>query len=418
MKKIAIIALSYGWLPGEGGTTRFSFLAELLAKRGYDVTLISSSFYHVKKKKRDLEKLRKGNYPYRLFFLEEPGYPKNVSLKRIYSHHVAAKNLQNHLKRENYDLVYCALPPNDIAKVAGRYARKNGIPFIVDIEDLWPEGWKIVLGEYKIFDMLCLPIKRDAEIAYQCADGVVGTSREYMERIYKNQPEKKGKILEEIVYVSIDIDEFDKGAEKFKDEIKKKEGEFWVTYAGTLGTSYDISTLIKAAQKLYEKGYTKIKILLLGTGPMKEKWEKEAALYPCNVKFYGFVPYPKMAAVLAKSDVLVNSYVKTAVQSIVTKIGDYLAAGKPMINTCSSREFRTKVEEDGFGINIEAEVPEELEKAILYFYNKKETSEKMGEQARIIAENEFSRKESYLKIIYMVEQLLEGDKVHKNESKI
>ena len=49
-----------------------------------------------------------------------------------------------------------------------------------------------------------------------------------------------------------------------------------------------------------------------------------------------------MAAYLAKSDILVNSFVKKAPQSIVTKIGDYLAAGKPMINTCMSPEFRQK----------------------------------------------------------------------------
>lgn len=406
MKKIAVIALSYGWLPGEGGTTRFSFLAELLSQKGYDVTLISSSFYHVKKKKRDLEELRKGNYPYRLFFLEEPGYPKNVSLKRIYSHHVAAKNLQIHLETSNYDLIYCAIPPNNIGKVAGQYAKKNGIPFVVDIEDLWPEGWKIVLGEHKIFDLLCYSIKRDAEITYRCADGVVGTSKEYTDRIYKNLPDKRGKIPSETVYVSIDIDEFDKGVWKFQDEIEKKEGEFWVTYAGTLGASYDIGTLIAAAQNLYKKNFNEIKILILGTGPMKENWEKQAALYPCNVTFYGFVPYPKMAAILSKSDVLINSYIKSAVQSIVTKIGDYLAAGKPMINTCSSIEFRTKVESDKFGINIEAEVPDELEKAIIYFYNEETIAQEMGKKARVVAEKEFSRKESYVKIVHMIERLL------------
>ncbi len=406
MKKVAVIALSYGWLPEEGGTTRFSYLAELLSQYNLDVTLITSSFYHVKKKDRNIKKLMEKKYPYKIVFLHEPGYKKNVSLKRIYSHHIAAKNLKKHLKDNSYDLIYCTLPPNDIAKVAGQYANRKNIPFIVDIEDLWPEGWKIILGQNKIFDLLCFPIKRDAEIAYKYAKGVVGTSNEYTNRIYQNLPEKKGQIPSETVYVSIDINEFDNGVTSYKNDINKKQNEFWITYAGTLGSSYDIGTLIKAAQNLYKKNYRDIKILILGTGPMKEKWEKEALLYPCNVEFLGFVPYSKMAAILSTSDVLINSYVKSAVQSIVTKIGDYLAAGKPMINTCSSKEFREKVETNKFGINIEAESPEELEKAILYFYNNQNEGEAMGRTARNVAEQEFARGKSYLKIVRMVQKFL------------
>ena len=49
---------------------------------------------------------------------------------------------------------------------------------------------------------------------------------------------------------------------------------------------------------------------------------------------------------------------RKAPQSIVTKIGDYLAAGKPIINTLASPEFRKKVEHDGLGRNIIAEDPE------------------------------------------------------------
>ena len=76
---------------------------------------------------------------------------------------------------------------------------------------------------------------------------------------------------------------------------------------------------------------------------MKEELEELAntrQIY--NVEFVGYAPYGKMAAYLKQSDVLVNSFVKKAPQSIVTKIGDYLAAGKAMINTCMSPEFREK----------------------------------------------------------------------------
>ena len=89
---------------------------------------------------------------------------------------------------------------------------------------------------------------------------------------------------------------------------------------------------------------------------MKEELEELASSRNISsVEFVGYAPYDKMAAYLKASDVLVNSFVRKAPQSIVTKIGDYLAAGKPMVNTCMSPEFRAKVEHDGFGINIEPE---------------------------------------------------------------
>ena len=149
-----------------------------------------------------------------------------------------------------------------------------------------------------------------------------------------------------------------------------------------------------------------IKIKILGGGPLKEELENLAKEKECtNVEFVGYAPYPKMAAYLTKSDILVNSFVKKAPQSIVTKIGDYLAAGKPMINTCMSPEFRQKVEADGFGINILPEDVKILTDAIVDLYKDKDGCRIMGEKARKIAEEQFDRPQSYKRIIELIEEL-------------
>ena len=181
-----------------------------------------------------------------------------------------------------------------------------------------------------------------------------------------------------------------------------------MTYAGTIGTSYDIRTMILAADILKKKGYHNIHIKLLGGGQLKEELEELAGGLEGNVQFMGYTPYDKMAAYLKKSDVLVNSFVKKAPQSIVTKIGDYLAAGKPMINTCSSPEFRKKVNDDGFGINIEAEDAEILADAILDLYQDPQKREEMGRRARKIAEEQFDRPHSYEAIVKLMEELMQG----------
>ena len=200
---------------------------------------------------------------------------------------------------------------------------------------------------------------------------------------------------------------FDAGAAQRTAEIVKDKEEFWVSYAGTIGTSYDIRTMVLAGEELAKRGMPQIKIKILGGGPMKEELEELAnSRKISNVEFVGYAPYDLMAAYLKKSDILVNSFVKKAPQSIVTKIGDYLAAGKPMINTCMSPEFRKKVERDGFGINIEPEDVRELVNAVEWMYENEAERNDMGNRARKIAEEQFDRPVSYGKIEAMISSLI------------
>ncbi len=403
MKRIAIITMGVK-LNNENGYTRFRFLSEYLAANGYQVDLITTSFQHWAKAQRDLQRVKEDKYAFSLRFIEEPGYKKNIDLRRIWSHHIAAKNLKKMLQQDgDYDLIYCEIPPNDVALVAAEFAREKRIPFVVDVNDLWPEAMRMVLDVPVISDILFYPFLRDARKVYNLCSGVVGTSDEYAARPFKHRKEDIPKIT---VYVGNELSVFDQGAEDHMDEVQKPEGEFWVTYAGTIGTSYDIRTMVLAADVLKERGYDNIHMKILGGGPLKEELEELASTLKGNVDFVGYAPYEKMAAYLKKSDILVNSFVKKAPQSIVTKIGDYLAAGKPMINTCSSPEFQGKVETDGFGINIEAEDKIILADAILELYKDEGKRARMGERARQIAQEQFDRPYAYRKILELMERLM------------
>lgn len=403
MKKIAIIAMATA-LKGEKGYTRFDFLADMLSKNGYEIDLITSSFQHWEKKQRNKKTISAIENNYNVVLIDEPGYEKNVDLKRVFSHHILGKNLKRYLiENPKYDLFYCIIPPNNTAKIAGEIAARLGTPFIIDVEDLWPEAMKMIFGVPVISDLLYWPLEKSAKEAYKLANGIIGTSDEYRDRPFKNRSKN---IDNYTVYVGINLNAFDQGAAKFMPEIEKKKDEFWVTYAGTLGTSYDIRTLIDAAEIMKNKGYQSVKIKILGNGPMKEELEKRARSINCNVDFLGYMQFEKMAAYLKKSDVLVNSFVKKAPQSIVNKIGDYLAAGKPMINTCSSQEFRKKVEFDGFGVNVVAEDAKVLSEAIEKLFLDPDYCNEMGIKARKIAEMQFDRSASYKKIEELIEKLV------------
>ena len=413
MKKIAIITMGVK-LKGEKGYTRFGYLAEFLSRAGFQVDLITTTFQHWEKAQRDLEKIKRdaetGEYPFGLRFIYEPGYKKNVDPARIRSHRIAAENLKKMLEDKpedgkDYDLLYAEIPPNDVARVAAEYGVAHNIPFVADVNDLWPEAMRMVLDVPVVSSVLFHPLQRDAEKVYSMVSGVVGTSDEYRDRPFKNQNRNVPKVT---VYVGNEIKVFDEGAEENKASVAKPEGEFWVSYAGTIGTSYDIRTMVLAGEELIRRGHPDIKIKILGGGPMKDELEKLAKDNKIkNVEFVGYAPYDKMAAYLAESDILVNSFVKKAPQSIVTKIGDYLAAGKAMINTCMSPEFRNKVEADGFGINIMPEDVEILAGAIEDLYNDDEKRLAMGKRARKIAEEQFDRPKAYQKIADLITELTE-----------
>lgn len=404
MKKIAVITMGVR-LDGEPGYTRFRYLCEFLTEAGYEVDLITTTFQHWEKAQRDVEKIKKADYPFGLKFIYEPGYKRNVDLRRVRSHRIAAKNLTAMLEKEgNYDLLYAEIPPNDVALACAQYAQKKGIPFVADVNDLWPEAMRMVLDVPVISSLLFYPLQRDAEKVYSLVSGVIGTSDEYRDRPFKNQ---KRNVPKATVYVGNEIAVFDKGAQENDTAVVKSPTEFWVTYAGTIGTSYDIRTMILAGEELAKRGKQNIKVKILGGGPMKDELEKLARDRKIdNVEFVGYAPYDKMAAYLKKSDILVNSFVRKAPQSIVTKIGDYLAAGKAMINTCMSPEFRNKVEMDEFGVNIEPEDVKILADAVEDLYKNEEKRLKMGKKARRIAEEQFDRPKSYKKIEEIIKTLL------------
>ena len=195
MYKVAVITMGIR-LDDEKGYTRFRSVCEFLADAGYQVDLITTTFQHWEKAQRDLEKIKNEKYKFGVKFIYEPGYKKNIDLRRIYSHR---------------------------------------IPFVADVNDLWPEAMRMIIDIPVISDIIFYSLLRDAEKVYRLASGVIGTSDEYRDRPFKR---RNRDIPRETVYVGNELTVFDAGAAQRTAEIVKDKEEFWVSYAGTIGTSY------------------------------------------------------------------------------------------------------------------------------------------------------------------------------------
>ena len=403
-QRLAVVTMGVKLGNETRGYTRFRKLSEMLVEAGFEVDLITSSFQHWDKSQRDTSDPCYQGHPYNIVFIDEPGYVKNLDLRRIKSHRVAARNMAAHFAEDpwRYDLIYAEIPPNDVARACAEAAQIAQVPFVVDVNDLWPEAMRMALDIPLVSTVAFSSFARDARVVYRLLDAAVGTSDEYANRPAADRDQDYPHIT---VYVGNDLAEFDAGVSAHAGEIDKPANEVWATYAGTLGASYDLETLVRAAAINTDRAPT-VRVKVLGDGPDRAKLEQLAASLHAPVDFLGYADYPHMAAWLAKSDITVNSLVKDAAQSIVTKVGDYLASGNPMVNTGPSPEFRNKVAHDGFGINVDAGDPEALAAAIRRLTRNSSARKIMGAKGRAIAEKEFNQSQSYLEIVNLIKTLL------------
>ena len=398
--RILMIA-EYCTLPFEGGNSRFTYLLDKINYEKNDVELITTVFRHGTKKNRDIKKIDLDAFKYKLTLLDEPGYKKNVSLKRIYSHKVLAKNLKNYLNTLDYkpDVIYCSVPSLDFAQVAVKFANKNNIRFILDIQDLWPEAYKMVVRIPIINDIIFYPLTKKANYIYSHADEIVAVSETYVNRALEvNNKVNKGLS----VFLGTNLKYFDECKEKNKKDFK--DGIIRIAYIGTLGHSYDIKSIIDAIKILNDRGISNIKFVIMGSGPLKKEFENYAKEQDVDCKFTGQLEYQKMVALLCSCDIAVNPITHGAAQSIINKVGDYAAAGLPVLNTQECVEYRDLIDNYRCGLNCEngniQDIADKLEKLI----EDEKLRKNMGEGNRKLAEEKFDREKTYKQIIELIER--------------
>ena len=129
---------------------RTGMMAEELSKRGHDVIWFCNTFEHYTKKQmfnNDTLVVVKNNY--RLFLPHARSYKRNISLSRIINHKTLAKKFKKQIKNmDKPDLIYASFPIIGYAYEAVKYGKKNNIPVIVDIRDLWPDIFKHNLNKF------------------------------------------------------------------------------------------------------------------------------------------------------------------------------------------------------------------------------------------------------------------------------
>lgn len=405
MRRVLIINSSM-YLPGEGGYKRNLFLFDMLKKYGYDVKLLTGDFNHYSKRKRDIKKFREEYPDYNsIIIIPKLSYVKNVSIKRYLSDLIFSKDAVKwtieHL--QEFDVIYTSMPDMEIINGISKKCKELNKKLIVDVRDLHPEALRVVIKNPLLYKVLTYPMKCRADKAYAAADELIAVSQEYLNRAQLVNPNTSEPT---VVYLGSSLKKFDKGIEKYAASITKKDGEFWIAYAGTLGESYDLDTVLIAAKKIYNDISNSIRFKILGQGPDEERLRKIVKDHNIhNVDFLGFLPYEVMAAYLSKCDLTLNAIKRSASASIINKVADYFSSGKPMLNSCCCKEQQEMVELNNVGLNYEPGDIQSFYSAVKKLYENDLLRLEYGRNARRLAEEKFDREESYKKILKIINKI-------------
>ena len=378
---------------------RFVYLSEMLAEKGHQVELIVSDFDHITKQHRPSGSIKKEAYKAKIISIHETGYPNNVSLKRLWSHYVWGRNVDKYLKEsERPDVIYSAIPSLTANVRAAKFCKKQGIRFIIDVQDLWPEAFVLAVKN-KVLQLGFKPLEWYVNQIYSSADTVVAVSDTYANRALRvNKKTNKGVT----VYLGNDGEIFDNARDNGA-KVERVGGELLLCYIGTMGYSYDIPCVLEAL-KIYGNNdeVPKMKLIAMGRGPLLEQFKKQASDLGVDCDFTGPLPYDEMVAKMCSCDIVVNPIVKNAAQSITNKVGDYALSGLPVVSTQENPEYRALVEEYKCGINCKVGDAGDVAKALTILAKDVSLRKKMGENARKLGLERFDRRTSYQRLVEIV----------------
>ena len=278
------------------------------------------------------------------------------------------------------------------------YCKKNNIKLVIDIQDLWPEAFEMIVNVPVLSPLIFYPFRSMANRIYSAADVVCGVSETYVKRALSVNSKSKVNIP---VFLGTNLDEFDKNASR-SIPLPIAKDNIWIAYCGTLGSSYDLKCVMDALHILKKKYKLSAKFMIMGDGPKRQEFESYAKQLKLDCYFTGYIPYEKMCSLLVKCDIAVNPINHGAAQSIINKHGDYTSAGLPIVSTQESMEFRALVKQYKMGFNCKNGDASDLADKFRILIQNHHLREQMGKNARKCAEERFDRNKTYNQIKNMI----------------
>jgi glycosyltransferase involved in cell wall biosynthesis len=286
------------------------------------------------------------------------------------------------------NVIYCYHPPATSGIAAAILSKIKGVPFVYDIQDLWPDSVAIT-GMLKNNFFLNI-IKIVCEAIYKSASHITVLSPGFRNELMKRGvPSKKISVIYNWCEEASLIGQKSLNSKLI---IKQMDGKFNITFAGNMGIAQSLDTVLEAAEYL-QKDFSKIQFNFIGGGIDKSRLQKIASDRSLkNVVFFQRLDPVEIGPVLEYSDVLLVHLKRNPLFRITipSKIQAYLCVGKPILAALEGDAANLVLEAEA-GIVCSPENPRELAKSAVRFYEMAENERlKMGKNSQRFYYNELS----------------------------
>ena len=240
------------------------------------------------------------------------------------------------LKGQKFDCILTTYQNVSSVEVAARLGKKYNIPWFCDVRDL-PNQF-LSLGKLNI----------EAKYLYgllENAKGVTSTNKALCNRM------KVESLIDntEIVYNGLPRDLLN----KYNENIANHESGhlfFDIIYAGSLYAGRKLDPLLDSVAKLSNKN--NIRVIVLGSIKNREK-NRYLSKYGQIIEFKGLLPLEDLEMYYKQASVLVNIHPESHKDAIPSKIFEYAATGRPILNLSPTESFVSKfIETNDFGATL------------------------------------------------------------------
>lgn len=401
----------YGLPPSEPGGTRHYALARELIGRGHDVTVIASSFNHATGRQMSLPNGRLsaceqfGDVSFLL--LRVPSYRSNVG--RLWNMLLFAIQLWSGLATRRIkkpDIIVGSTLTLPAAFAAERIARRVGVPFVLEIRDLWPQTLvDMGMPRYHPAVMGFGVIER---YLYRNADKIITLLPNASEHIVPKGAKS------DITWIPNGVD---MKSMPFPHRPSFHD-PFVVMYVGTHGLSDALDSVLDAAAILDKKAPQRFCFRLVGDGSKKTELRRRVESESIgNVRFEDQVPRGKVFSILQDADVFIFAAKKTDLYRYglsPNKLHEYMAAGRPTI--FAGESHNNPVAEASAGLTVAPEDPEAIARAVQALALMSDNERwAMGLRARSYAEehHDFTVLSRRLELV-LQSALVSSDEVHSS----
>ena len=286
-------------------------------------------------------------------------------------------------KLKKPDLVITLTDPPIIGLAGLFISRRFNIPLIISVNDIFPEVARGLEGSQN--GAVIFLLDYIYRFCLKKANHIVALGKIMQRRIIEEKGVRENKVS--IIPSWADSKNIFPVSKRNPFSLTHNLADYFVVmYAGNIGASSGLETLIDSAQLL--KAHKDMLFALVGEGIKKEKLIQRTKDYNLeNVRFFPYQPKEKLSDLFSSADIFIIPLKKGLVgYSLPSKIYTILASARPYI-ACMEEggEVGQITQEFNCGLMARPEDPLDLSEKILFLYKDKELRARLGENARYAA---------------------------------